>query len=81
MSILEYFALCRPLFKDSKSGTMSFISRRKPGLIWIDSKGHHLNNKGRVYEFVYVSGEWECPSGQVLSEEEKVPQEWGTLKK
>lgn len=80
MSIPEFLALYRSLFKES--GTMSFISRRTtPGLIWIDSKGHQSNNKGWDYEFFYVSREWECSSGQVLSEEEKVPREWGTLKK
>jgi hypothetical protein len=60
---------------------MFFSSQRKPGLVWIDSKGPHSNNKAWDLEFFYVYGKWECPSGQALSEKEKVPWEWGTLKK
>lgn len=77
----RFFALYRPLFKDSEGGTMSFSSQRKPGSVWIDSKDPHSNNKGWDLEFFYVYEEWECPSRQALFEKEKVPREWGALKK
>lgn len=60
---------------------MSFGTRKKSGLVWIDQKGHYSNNKYWDHKFFYVSGEWESFTGEVLPEEKKVPWQWGTLKK
>jgi hypothetical protein len=46
MPIPEFIALFYSLlFKDSKTGTMSFAARAKPRLVWMDPNGHYSNNK------------------------------------
>jgi hypothetical protein len=81
MSILEFFPLYHHLLKDFGTKTMSFAAWAKLGLVWIDPKGHYSNNKHWDQEFFFVLGEWESPVGEVFPEEQRVPQQWGTLMK
>jgi hypothetical protein len=75
MDAAQFFSVYRPSIKD---GAVELRVRQDPIFIYHDQRKYG-NNKGWRQQIFRVSGEWECPAGSTLPDEQKVPRDWRPL--
>jgi hypothetical protein len=79
MSIEEFLNVYRPFPCKEISGVLSFTARERYQVIGLG--GSFSNNKEWHKEFFFVSGNWECPEGEDLPPNKRVPRSFRPLHK